>query len=128
MFSPAPGPRRKTLPENRQEQKKHKRHKKEKDNFLCLLCFLCSCLPLFLQKPAFPFLEIEQMLFTPQAASIPSKFPALIHDAMAGNQDRNAVRTVGMTNRALSGSRADALREFLVRARLAVRYSEQLVP
>jgi hypothetical protein len=68
------------------------------------------------------------MLIPPETAAVTAEFAVLVNNSMAGNQDRNAVRSVRVANGTLPRRRADTPRQFLVRARLAVGDSKQFVP
>ena len=39
-------------------------------------------------------LQMQEAAFAPQAAAVPTEFPALIHDPVAGDHDRDAVEPV----------------------------------
>ena len=60
-------------------------------------------LPTLSNKAWRAFLEIEQVLFAPQTAAIAAELPAFIYDAMARNDDRDAICSVGMPDGALPG-------------------------
>ena len=40
-------------------------------------------------------LQVEQILLAPQAAAVAAEVAVLVDDAVAGNQDRDAVQAVG---------------------------------
>src|SRR5438552_15002572 len=67
------------------------------------------------------------MLLPPQASAITTKLAILIHDTVAGNQERDSIRSVGMSDCALSRRGTDAACELLIRTSFAIRDAQQFV-
>lgn len=73
-------------------------------------------------------LQIKQMLLAPQAAAVSAEFTALVHDAMAGNNDRDSIGPIRVPDRALSRIQANSMGQLFVGTSLGKRNSQEFVP
>src|SRR5262249_25079385 len=72
--------------------------------------------------------EVEQKLLSPQAAAVAAELAAFVDDAVAGDDDGDAVGAVGSADRTLSRGGADRAGDVFVRPRFAVGDSQEFVP
>src|SRR5260370_19262082 len=75
-----------------------------------------------------PLLQIKQELFAPQPAAVAAEFADLVDDAVARDEDGNAVQAVGPAHGALGGGGAGAAGQLFVGTGLAVGNAAQLGP
>src|SRR5438552_2834350 len=73
-------------------------------------------------------LQVQQELLPPESTAVSSKLAILVYHPMAGNQDSDAVLAVRSADCTLSASGTDLAGQSFVRARFAIRDSQELFP
>src|SRR5688572_1035952 len=72
--------------------------------------------------------ESQQRFLPPELSAVTSESAVLVHDAVAGYDDGDAIRAVGPSDRARGGDHADGSGDVLVRSRFTVRDALQFGP
>jgi len=72
--------------------------------------------------------EMQERFFSPQQPTVAAELSVLVDHAVAGDENRNAIETVCVTDSALRAGRVDRSGEIFIRPGLAERDAQQLAP
>src|SRR5690606_24096875 len=73
-------------------------------------------------------LDLQQPLLAPQPAAVTAELAVLVHDAVAGDEDGDAVLAVGGADRTAGAGATDRSGQIVIRTSLAVGDVEQRGP